>query len=973
VKVRHFPVLLCWVFSAAITGQTRNDSLLRPPIATPSASYGARLMTKANSAVVRVQVEVDNGRTKFAIERPSTGVLIAPSGLVLTWWDLVGEAFGKADKRVLVHLIGENEPLPATIVAHDEATTLALLQIDLPPGKKTTCLELATTAPLPGTLALVVARNEQGCVTFAGVTTPALGNTTVHDRLIEPMALVMTDARIDERCHGGALLSEDGQMIGLCNSEHVHKAVGEPKLADLKATNFGFSINSVRIREVFQKQLQSAAKVATAKASSPDKNHGGSLAAIRTAKAVADAAAAIVMVHKDANAQVDLGTEDPLATKRRVGVGSGVVLSANGLVITNHHLLAGAKTAFITLDDGRTLPVQLVQADVGSNLALLQCELPAHQKLTAIACGTDDSLPGALLLALGRPSGSSLSVSVGVLSARREGGQLQADANLGNANAGGALISAAGELLGVIDGGRVDMVDRMFQMQGDRAKTETNLGFAKSIAAIRSMFAAAIAQSADADESIRAPKTATAAELLQRAGFCATAMAASGEAMLNVYVQKSRKPVVNESDNPFAEAQPSEMEGESLGSGVIIDSSGLAISNWHVVDSATEPDGSMRPDYAVRARSFNGTSFDVQVLSISREDDLSLLQLALPDGELVKPVIFGDSAALQCGDGVLAIGNPLGLANTITAGIVTAKDQGIHVKGRWAKLENLIETDAAINGGNSGGALLDLNGRLVGINSAGSSGLSSRGYAIPVDHVRKQILGLLLTAEKLRSQSIGINVTDTADGVVIENVMPFSPAARENLQTGDRIRALNDTAIATSPDFALTLRKQSTGQAVTLHLERNGKPLAVKVETLSAAQWAVVRQAGIELETISSRAEAKLVQDAATALHRKFTGDTVANPAELPEQLLRIRRTDQKVADDKDPVKAGDLLLAVEQDHASAAGEAASLRNFTAVRDVQALFNDREHGSYDGAQFRCWIYRDGAVQVKAITARRLLP
>ncbi|MEI6129584.1 MAG: hypothetical protein WCR59_05910, partial [Planctomycetota bacterium] len=81
----------------------------------------------------------------------------------------------------------------------------------------------------------------------------------------------------------------------------------------------------------------------------------------------------------------------------------------------------------------------------------------------------------------------------------------------------------------------------------------------------------------------------------------------------------------------------------------------------------------------------------------------------------------------------------------------------------------------------------------------------------------------------------------------------------------------------------------------------------------------------------------------------------------------------QKVADDKDPVKAGDLLLAVEQDHASAAGEAASLRNFTAVRDVQALFNDREHGSYDGAQFRCWIYRDGAVQVKAITARRLLP
>ena len=102
---------------------------------------------------------------------------------------------------------------------------------------------------------------------------------------------------------------------------------------------------------------------------------------------------------------------------------------------------------------------------------------------------------------------------------------------------------------------------------------------------------------------------------------------------------------------------------------------------------------------------------------------------------------------------MLAIGNPHGFANTVTRGVVTAKGQGIRVKGRWAKLENLLETDAAINGGNSGGALLDLDGRLVGINTAGSHGAASRGYAIPVDHVRQRVLDLLLSPEKLRSTS----------------------------------------------------------------------------------------------------------------------------------------------------------------------------------------------------------------------------
>src|SRR5262249_44638119 len=322
-----------------------------------------------------------------------------------------------------------------------------------------------------------------------------------------------------------------------------------------------------------------------------------------------------------------------------------------------------------------------------------------------------------------------------------------------------ALVDATGTLLGIVDAGKVDAVDVHFMMEGDRAKTETNLAFCPGLQAVRKTFADEL-ESAAADETIRTAPAATAAHPAQRRGAYAEAVQAAAPSMLNIYVSRSARPVDDDdTETSFGQKKPQELEGESLGSGVIIDASGLAVTNWHVVDSSTESDGSMRKDHAVRARSFDGHSWSVQVLSISREDDLALVQLQLADGERCTPVVLGDSTALQPGDGVVAIGNPLGLASSVTAGIVVDKDQGIHVKRHFDKL-HMLETDAAINGGNSGGGLVDLRGRLVGINSAGSSGLQNRGYAIPVDHVRHQVLSLLLSPEKLRSPSLGMEVTD---------------------------------------------------------------------------------------------------------------------------------------------------------------------------------------------------------------------
>ena len=374
----------------------------------------------------------------------------------------------------------------------------------------------------------------------------------------------------------------------------------------------------------------------------------------------------------------------------------------------------------------------------------------------------------------------------------------------------------------------------------------------------------------------------------------------------------------------------------------------------------------MRKDHVVSVRLWDGSVCEATVLSISREDDLALLQLVRPEQAEFVAVELGDSAALQVGEGVLAIGNPLGFANTITAGIVTAKAQGIRVKGRWAKLENLIETDAAINGGNSGGALLDLGGRLVGINSAGSHGFSSHGYAIPVNHVRTQILDLLLSPEKLRCANFGMRIGTESGRVLVREIDPRGPAARAGLQVGDHIVRFDKTAITWSVGFARRLLATSTERACELDIERAGKPIVVTVQPLTAPAWAVLLQTGIEAEQVPFEREPELVRAASLALHRKFSGDARSEPISLLPSVVRVLRT---VSEDLRP---GDLLLGVEFRQEGTTAEASTLRRFTTLEAVQACFDDPATGSYEGKRYPCWVFRAGAVEVVSLRAKRLM-
>src|SRR5262249_7498359 len=152
------------------------------------------------------------------------------------------------------------------------------------------------------------------------------------------------------------------------------------------------------------------------------------------------------------------------------------------------------------------------------------------------------------------------------------------------------------------------------------------------------------------------------------------------------------------------------------GSGVILDESGLVITNWHVI-SFLERDDAFKINVKLRS----GKSYFADLLSSSAEWDLALLQLQLPQGEKVKPITLGDSDSLMIGEDVLAIGNPQGNANTVSKGILSATSRSIEVMapdGRRRSYSGLLQTDAAINPGNSGGALLDITGRLIGINNA---------------------------------------------------------------------------------------------------------------------------------------------------------------------------------------------------------------------------------------------------------------
>ncbi|MFM1870902.1 MAG: hypothetical protein RL398_324 [Planctomycetota bacterium] len=896
-------------------------------------------------AVVYVAVEVDGPRGKFVIERPSSGVVVGDGTYVVTWHRLIAEVVGAADKRLYVQWPDDaRTKVDAQLVRTDERTGLALLKL----AKKDAAakpLPVAAVAPEAGLPVTVLGCPEGSVpVAFEGVLSNALAIPTFDGRSYAQGELWLTDARPDPRCDGAPVIDELGRVVGLCSTEKVRRDVAEPTLEDLKQPSLLVVVGGSVIAKAFAAELGTGVN-------KDDLVRGTGVGAVTAASN------SLVGIYGGKGTWPMADARDPGASVRVKGVGSGVILSADGLIVTNNHLVPDDE-AQVALADGKKLKARVLKRQGDINMALLRVEAGGMLNPAMVRAG-EEFLVGERLFALGRPFGGAPAVTAGVLSAVRGGGRLQADPDLGNANAGGAVLDRNGKLVGIADGGAFDPLEVAFAMRGDRVTKETNLSTFVGMARIRRAFSDELATAGATVETPFVPTNVHDPVTMM------VEKVAGG--LLNVYVGSVA--AGDEDSNPFASVVQSEARVFGLGSGVIIDKSGLALTNWHVVDEAVFPDGRTKPGFAVEVSVMGGRKFATQVLAISREDDLALIQLQLELGEEVKAIEVGNSTDLRIGEKVVAIGNPHGKANTITAGIVTAKEQGIRVRGRWAKLEHLIETDAAINGGNSGGALLDMAGRLVGINSAGGGTFNNRGYAISVDHVRRQVLGLLLQAYKLRSPDLGMAVADIDGNVVVSLLDARGPAAAAGVKTGDRVVSLGGTEITWSPGFARTLLALPADFPTQLVVERAGKRIDLGVAPVAPAVWALVRQTGLVCRDVGFAEAPEAVRAAAVARHRKFTGDASGEPAEIPFAAVRIEKLHPGIQKDGLDVREGDLLVAVMLKDADTGGDV--LKEVLDVEGLKSLFNDRELGSYDGQEFRCWLARGDRIVEVDMLAKRL--
>ena len=265
----------------------------------------------------------------------------------------------------------------------------------------------------------------------------------------------------------------------------------------------------------------------------------------------------------------------------------------------------------------------------------------------------------------------------------------------------------------------------------------------------------------------------------------------------------------------------------SFGSAVVIDPEGYLVTNYHVVAEAAE----------IRVQISDGRIANPQLVGVDAETDLALLKVDL--GTL--PVILlGNSGRLRIGDVVLAIGNPYGLTKSVTQGIVSATGRGLL---NLTTFENFIQTDAAINAGNSGGALINVDGELVGINTAvlaQDSGTEGIGFAIPVDLVRGVVAELKKHGRVIRGW-MGLEPDDLTNaertamgiegnvGILLSDVYEGGPAAAANLKRGDVIVAINGDPIFSQRQARLLVAGASPGDEVELTGVRGGERFTTTV------------------------------------------------------------------------------------------------------------------------------------------------
>ena len=257
------------------------------------------------------------------------------------------------------------------------------------------------------------------------------------------------------------------------------------------------------------------------------------------------------------------------------------------------------------------------------------------------------------------------------------------------------------------------------------------------------------------------------------------------------------------------------------GSGFVYDSSGHIVTNDHVVDGAQ----------SFSVKFWNGKTYSAQLIGGDSSTDLAVLKVNAPSSQLY-PLTLGSSSKLLVGDPVVAIGSPFGLEETVTSGIVSALHRSIDSLSQNFRITDSIQTDAAINHGNSGGPLLNAQGQVIGVNAqirSDSGDNAGVGFAIPSDTVRS-IAGQLISNGKAVHAYLGVVLSSTAASARVANVQPGTPAAKAHLRAGDVITAVGNTTVKSAEELSRAIDAHHPGETVTMKIRRGGKDVTAQVK-----------------------------------------------------------------------------------------------------------------------------------------------
>ncbi len=333
-----------------------------------------------------------------------------------------------------------------------------------------------------------------------------------------------------------------------------------------------------------------------------------------------------------------------------------------------------------------------------------------------------------------------------------------------------------------------------------------------------------------------------------------------GPAVVNIMTERvvqSRSPFRSTTGDPvfdqffrnFFEPRTRRRTVQNLGSGVIIDVERHIITNAHVIAGASR----------IRISLADGREFDASLVGADPNNDLAVLQLETD--KKLPSVPMGSSKNLFVGEPVIAIGNPFGLSNSVTTGVISAIDRSLHVEDRV--YHGFLQTDASINPGNSGGPLLNAEGALIGINTAIYGGAQGIGFAVPID-VAQRVISELLEHGEIQPVWLGLEFQDLdpalqevmelpkgVSGTLINGVRESSPGEQAGLQRGDVVLRVDGHVLHSAQDFYQTLGTVIDEQELTLDIWRNGEDLQFKIVAqeipLNVIDELASRRLGMEL------------------------------------------------------------------------------------------------------------------------------